>query len=75
MVRLTTLIPISASFVLAIVYFVTGEGGPRIKGLIVVVFLAAAYLQLMTQYSLVGLLLQVTLALALAIWWKLENAV
>ncbi|HKQ97632.1 MAG TPA: hypothetical protein VJV75_07150 [Candidatus Polarisedimenticolia bacterium] len=75
MIRLTTLIPTSAAFVLGLVYFVTGEGGPRMKGLIVVVFLVAAYLQFMTQYSLVGMLLQVTLALALAIWWKLENAV
>ena len=66
-------VPVTASCVLGLVYLLSEESSPRVKLLISGVFLSAAYLQFETQFSLAGLLLQTTLALTLAIWWKLET--
>jgi len=67
-------VPVAASLVLGLVYLVTGEGGPGLKVGIGVVFLAAVILQVRSSYPLAGLLLQAGLALALALWWKLETS-
>ena len=72
MLPLLTLVPVFASFVLVLVYMVSGEGNRAVKVLICVVFLSAAHLQFATRYTLVGFLVQATLALVLAIWRKVE---
>jgi len=63
------LVPVATSLILGVVYFFLGDARPASKILGTVVFLAALYLQFFSGYSLVGLLLQIALALYLA-WWR-----
>ena len=72
MLPLLTLVPVFASFVLGLVYMVSGEGSRAVKVLMCAVFISAAYLQFATRYTLVGFLVQASLALVLAIWRKVE---
>jgi hypothetical protein len=47
--------------------YLTGDGSPRIKVAGVVVFALAAWLQFFGGYPLAGMLLQIVLALSLAL--------
>jgi hypothetical protein len=68
------LIPAGTSLILGIVYLFLGEGRALTKGIGVVVFLVALYLQFASPYAVPGLLLQTALALSLAVWKKMDGA-
>jgi hypothetical protein len=68
------LIPAAASLVLGVVYLFFGDARPAFKVVGVLVFLVAVYLQFVSAHSLLGLLLQVALALCLALWLRLRSA-
>jgi hypothetical protein len=65
-------VPVLASFVLGIIYLGSGEGGPVIKAAGTAVFLAGAYLQFFSAWSLAGVLILVALALALEFWRRMQ---
>jgi hypothetical protein len=64
-------IPVATSLVLGVVYLYQGEARPAFKVLGVALFGAAVYLQFFSRHSLVGLVLQVVLAVGLALWWRM----
>jgi len=64
-------LPAAASLILGTVYLFFGDGRPAYKALGAVVFLVAVYLQFFSRHTLGGLLLQVGLALCLALWRRL----
>ena len=69
-------LPPLVSLVLAIVYVATAESGPRAKGIVIAVFLLAAFLQYRgpsLAVTVVGLVLQVGLAAYLLLWLKLNT--
>lgn len=65
-------VPVAASLILGVMYLFLGEARPAFKILCPVVFFAALYLQLFSSHSFVGLLLQIGLALCLAMWQRLS---
>jgi hypothetical protein len=65
-------VPVGTSLILGVVCLFLGDGRPAFKILGIVVFLAAVYLQFLSRYSLVGLLLQIVLALCLALWRRMD---
>jgi len=72
MLPFLVLVPLGTSLVLGIVYVWSWNTRPASKIIVAVTFVAAVYLQFFTRHSLFGLLLQVALALYLALWQKLN---
>ena len=68
------LIPIITSLVLGIVYVFHSDGPRAIKIIGILAFGTAMYLQFFSRHALVGMLLQVALALSLALWRKMDTA-
>ena len=63
-------VPVLASATLVAMYVIAGSRVAfKIAG--VAVFVVAAYLQFFTSHSLLGMLVQVALALILALWWRM----
>ena len=67
-----SLVPAGTSFILGVVYILFGEARPAVKIAGAMWFVVALYLQFGSGYPLVGLLAQVLLAMALAIWKRAE---
>lgn len=67
-------VPVGTSLVLGAVWLAFGESPPGRKLIGVAVFLVAVYLQFFTRFSLIGMLLQIVIALALAAWRKMDSA-
>lgn len=63
--------PAATSLILGVVYLFLGDARSAFKILGVFVFLAAVYFQFFSRYVLVGLLLQIALALYLALWHRM----
>jgi hypothetical protein len=74
MLPLLAWLPAATSLILGIVYLYMGDARPVVKLVGVVVFLTAVYLQFFSPYSLFGLLLQIVLALLLALWQRSSTA-
>jgi hypothetical protein len=74
MLPLLVWLPAATSLILGFVYLYWGDAPPVVKLLGVVVFLVAVYLQFFSPYSLFGLLLQIVLALLLALWRRMSTA-
>lgn len=74
MFGLFPLLPAAASLILGIVYVALGEASIARKRTVAVVFLVAVYLQFLTRHAMAGMLLQITLALGLAVWRKTDRA-
>ena len=68
MLPLLVLVPAATSLILGVVYLVAGDARIALKISGAAVFLTAVYLQFFSRYVLPGLLVQTTLALALAVW-------
>lgn len=68
---LYNLIPPGVSLVLGIVFLVTSDSRPLVKFIVVGLFLLGTYFQFFSGYRLVGVLIQVGLAIGLALWMKL----
>ena len=66
------LLPVATSLILGIVYVFHGDGPPVIKIVGTVVFSSALYLQFFSRHSLFGLLLQIALAVSLALWRRVD---
>ena len=72
MLPFLVLIPVGTSLVLGIIYVFHGDGPPAIKIGGTAAFGVALYLQFFTRHSLFGLLLQIALAITLALWRKVD---
>jgi len=70
MFGLFPLVPAATSLILGIVYLVAGDASLARKLLVAAVFLIAVYLQFFSLHVLAGMLLQLVLALGLAVWRK-----
>lgn len=68
MADLLAWVPVFTSAILGFVYLVAGDGRPPVKIAGTAIFLVAVGLQFFSRFALAGLLLQVALALALAVW-------
>jgi hypothetical protein len=66
-------VPAATSLILGVVYLFFGDAKPAFKFLGVVVFFGALYLQFFSRHSLIGLLLQIALALYLAVWRQMNS--
>jgi hypothetical protein len=66
-------VPVGTSLILGMMYLHLGEARPALKFLGTVVFVAALYLQFFSSHTLAGLLLQVGLALCLAMWQRVSG--
>jgi hypothetical protein len=69
-------LPSLVSLVLTIVFVLTADTGPRAKGAVVAVFLAALLLQYRgpgLAVPVVGLVLQVVLAVSLLLWLRVSS--
>ena len=69
------LVPVFASALLGLVFVLFSDAGPGWKASVVVIFGLAAYLQFFSRHTLAGLLLQIGLALALALWKRFDSGV
>ena len=65
-------IPTGVTLILGVVFLFFGSVGRRFKILGAVAFALAVYLQFFSGFPLVGLLLQVALALSLVLWRRLD---
>jgi hypothetical protein len=74
MLPFLVLLPAGVSLIFGIVYVFHSDGHPAIKVGGSVVFVAAVYLQFYSSQSLFGLLLQIVLAITLALWRKVEGS-
>lgn len=74
MLTFLVLVPVATSLILGVAYLFSGKARPVLKILGTVVFIAAVYLQFYSRHSLVGLLLQISLALCLALWRRTRAA-
>lgn len=72
MLPFLVLLPVATSLILGIVYVFHGDGPPAIKIGGTVVFGSALYLQFFSRHSLFGLLLQIALAVSLALWRRVD---
>lgn len=72
MLPFLVLLPVATSLILGIVYVFHGDGLPAIKIVGTVVFGSALYLQFFSRHSLFGLLLQIALAVSLALWRRVD---
>ena len=75
MLPFLVLLPVGTSLVLGIVYVFHSDGPPAIKIVGTAVFGAALYLQFFSGHALFGMLLQIALAISLALWRKMDAAV
>jgi hypothetical protein len=66
-------VPIVASATLGLIYLRMGAGGPTLKAAGTALFLAAAWLQFFSPWSLAGVLLQCLLALTLEFWRRMNS--
>lgn len=73
MLSVLFLLPVLTTATLGAVYLLTGSQRARWGPLVVVLFAVAAYLQFGSRHVLAGLLLQVAVALALAIWHRVSR--
>jgi len=74
--RVLSWLPSLVSLVLVIVYLLTADRGPRAKGVVAVLFLAAVLLQYRGPglvVPVIGLVLQVGLAIYLLLWLKVSS--
>ena len=69
---LLNLVPVFTSLILGVIYLFLGRAGPALKIGGAIVFVAALYLQFFSSHTLVGLLVQVGLALCLAFWQRVS---
>lgn len=67
-------VPVATSLTLGIVYLAVGDASLVRKFTVTGVFLAAVYLQFLTLHGIAGMLLQIALALGLALWRKANAA-
>lgn len=67
-------IPVGTSLIFGLIYLVSTEGRPLLKVLGIAVFAVAVYLQFFSRYALAGMLLQIVLALSLALWHRIGTA-
>jgi chromate transport protein ChrA len=74
MLGLLMLVPVVTSLVLGLLYLFMGEAGPGLKAVGCVLFFAAVLLQFRSPYPLAGLILQVGVAVTLAVWRKLDTS-
>ena len=74
MLPFLALLPVATSLVLGIVYVFHGDGPPAIKLVGTLAFGTALYLQFYSRHALFGMLLQITLAIALLLWRKVDAA-
>lgn len=73
MLFLLVWVPVGTSLVLGVVYLLYGDARPAFKILGAVIFFFAVYLQFFSSHSLFGMLLQITLALYLAMWLRMRG--
>ena len=66
-------IPVGTSLVLGVVFLVSTEGQPLPKIIGIAIFALAVYLQFFSRLTLAGLLLQIALALSLALWRRVST--
>jgi hypothetical protein len=71
---LLAFIPVATSLILGIVFVAAGDASPARKLSITAVFLVAVYLQFYSRHGLAGMLLQIALAVGLAVWRKANAA-
>ena len=69
---LLSFVPAATSLILGIVYVLAAEARPAVKLSAIVVFLVAVYLQFFSSHTLAGLLVQISLAVVLAIWHRMN---
>ena len=74
MFGLLPLVPLATSLILGIVYLAAGEARLARKLSVTAVFLVAVSLQFFSRHGLAGMLLQIVLALGLAVWRKANAA-
>lgn len=74
MFGLFPLVPAATSLILGIVYLVAGDASLARKLSVAVVFLVGVYLQFYSRHVLAGMLLQIVLALGLAVWRRTDAA-
>lgn len=67
-----SLVPVLATLVFGTVYLTMGAAAPVYKLGGVLIFAAAVYLQFFSRFALAGLLIQVGLALSLALWRRFD---
>ena len=72
MIPFLLLIPVFVTLVLGTVFLFLGSANPGFKLACVVVFAVAVDLQFFSRFNLAGLLIQIALALSLAIWRKAD---
>ena len=74
MLPLLVMVPVGTSVVFGILWLALGESPRGRKVLGVAVFLVAIYLQFFSRFALIGLLLQIVIALVLAGWRRMDRA-
>jgi len=67
-------VPVATSLILGLVYVAAGDASPARKLAVTAVFLTAVYLQFFSRHALAGMLVQVAVALGLALWHKANAA-
>ena len=65
-------IPVFVTLFLGVAFLFFSEASPVFKLAGVAFFAAAVYLQFFSRFALEGMLIQVALALSLALWRKME---
>ena len=65
-------IPVFVTLFLGVAFLSFSEASPVFKLAGVAFFAAAVYLQFFSRFALAGMLIQVALALSLALWRKME---
>jgi len=66
-------IPVFVTLSLGVAFLFFGSAGPAFKLAAVLVFALAVYLQFFSRFDLTGLLIQIALALSLALWRKMDK--
>lgn len=73
MLPLLAFLPVGTSLVLGVLYVGFGDARGSSKILVMIVFLVAVWLQFSSPYALVGMLLQIGLAVFLLLWRRLQG--
>ena len=63
-------IPPALSLVLTVIFLFTSDSRPLVKLVVAAVYLGGLYLQFASPYRLVGLIVQIILAIGLLRWMK-----
>ena len=66
-------VPVFVTLVLGLVFLFLGSASPGFKLAGVVVFAVAVYLQFFSRFSLAGMLIQIALAVSLALWHRMDS--